>query len=292
MASLQDFSPTLQGWLRTVWYDRGTIMQEARQHGAVEGGWQVYDRYNAPGAQVAPLDRFVQFLVAAKGIVRQANQRGQGLRLASQTGREIPDDFYHFLPVPRVGGAAYRIYLHTTQPVTLRALPIVSMVVDRMQARPGIDEVKVAGPGMPAARRDTIVIYLRDEMLVPWMIRELRTSESAGFTQDPVPSGTKRVHPGISWAEQPPDTTVGDGTYLTEIWGRGRHSFGSYLAGCIFRALWSNPGSGAEFLDFVIAAFREAGIDPRKPHLFDRPAPAPLIPNAQWLAMKGIPSAQ
>lgn len=267
-------------------------MDEAHRLGPVEGAWQVYDRYNRPGAQVTPLDRFVHFLVAARGIVRRANQRGQGMRLAPQTGREIPDDFYHFLPVPRVGGAAYRVYVRTAQPVTLRALPIVSMVVDRMRDRPAIDEVKVAGPGMPAERRDTIVIYIRDEMLVPWMIRELRTSEFAGFTLDPVPSGTKRMHPGISWAEQPPDTTVGDGTFLTELWGNGRHSFGSYLAGCIFLALFGDPPSEARFLDFVIATFREAGVDPRKPHLFDRPAPAPLVPDARWLAMKGVARAE
>jgi hypothetical protein len=211
------------------------------------------------------------------------------MRLCPQTGQEIPNDFYHFLPVPRVGGAAYRIYIHTTQRVTTCALPIISMIVDLMQVRPGLDEVKVAGPGMAAARRDTIVIYIRDEMLVPWMIRQLRTSNYAGYAVDPVPSGTKRVHTGISWAEEPPLTQVGDASGLTEIYNARQHSYGSYLAGCIYRALQRNPNSQEQFLDFVILTMRAAKIEPNKSHVFDRPAPPALLPNPLWLAMKGVP---
>lgn len=262
-------------------------MREARLRGIEEGAWQIYDRYNAPGNQNAP--HFLQFMVAAKAIVRRANRRGQGMRLIPQGGQEISDDFYHFIPVPSVGGAAYRIYIHTAQPVTMRALPIISMIVDLMKVRPGLNAVKVAGPGMAAARRDTIVIYIRDEMLVPWMVRQLRTGAYAGYAVDPVPSGTKRVHTGISWAEEPPLTQYGDGSHLSEIWRTNQHSYGSYIAGCLYRALQSNPTTQAIFLDRVIIAMRDAKVEPTNPHVFDRPAPQPLVPNPLWLAMKGVP---
>lgn len=261
MADLTAFHPTLHPWLTAVWRDRVRILAAARQEGQTEGAWQVYDRYNDPTA--AATDDFATFCQELFYLTTDFPVECAGQQSGDAT------DFFHLEPpgcVVAQGKA--RVYVHTPQPVQVHAIAVARAVLGLMQVNADIVKLKVAGPGLSPARGDTVVIWLKHEFAVKWLLVRLKDPGVAAHCHGPVPPGVRPVADGLGWSLEPPRTDGDEpmAKNLTALWQSHDHSFGTYLAGCIFLALATCGPRGDKFLDAVLRYFRAAGVDPMNPH--------------------------
>jgi hypothetical protein len=268
MANITDFDPTLKGWLETIWRDRHMILMEGRTKGGDEGMWQIYDRYNVPGDRAVSDPDFLAFIQECRTIAATT-----GFVVKPQTGKEVPDDFYHFERASHrqkvTAGAVSmndRIYVHTKDPVTTHALPLAKLLLEMAKDYDGLVKLKVAGPGMPAARKDTIVIWLQHEYAIQFVLKRMKQTDFTSHYGGDTPPGIKVVVPGLGFGKEPPEIDANH-PVAQGSGGETNHSYGTYLASGIFLALRSTPHplTLEKFLDRLLAVFRDIGVDPKKP---------------------------
>jgi hypothetical protein len=258
MANYTDFQPALAGWLKKVWDQRKHIKSGAAQLGHAEGAWRVYDLYNDPG-KVAT-DAFEEF----KRCIAEFEDE-YDVQIKSQTGQDIPDDFYHMEPPDYDSSKSNsRIYVKVVEPIWLHALLVALEVLELRKKHRGFQKLKVAGPGMSPNRGDSVVVWLTDDVAVRAFLLDMVGEDFLRHYGAETLPGIKRVRPGLGWADEPPKTDPDHP--VTKVFKTTQHSFGSYLAGFIYLALnhtWSK--SEGAYLDKVLSVFAFGKIDPKNP---------------------------
>lgn len=264
MADYDSFQPNLRPWLKAVWKGRSGIAAGVRKKGRTEGAWLVYDLYNDPHNQTS--NHFKLFLECISEF-----QDEYAVSVFPQGGKVVDTDFYHMEPDGYdESKSKSRIYVSTKgqskgddtfMSQWANALCIAYKVLELRSTVTGFQKLKVTGPAMSANRHDNVVIWLTGQPAVEAFLVHMRTDEISQHFGNSTPPGTKQVMPGLAWANEPPTTSPSH--KLSTLWGSVQHSFGSYLAGCIFLGLertWNKTES--DFLDAVLKMFEMANVDP------------------------------
>jgi HopA1 effector protein family len=275
MANLEDFHLTLRPWLQSVWNKRLEILDSVTeiaeflpegQTVSRLGSDEVYSLYQ-PGEDRKKHQDFEQFTEQCVAIGKST---GIEPSIASNAS-----DWFHFKGKEWWGSESHRIYVHTKRPVNEHALPVVRLTLQALKQMDEFRSLKVAGPGMSADRKDTILVYMGSKAAVKLALAKMQTTEFTAHYESDTPAAVKQVIPGLGYAENPP--TIGEAHHIfKESGNQSGHSFGSYLASAIFWALRSVPEGNNEmsaFLDCVIAAFEFIGVNPKKPHVLSRSGP-------------------
>src|SRR5262245_1029926 len=142
------------------------------------------------------------------------------------------------------------------------ALCVAYKVLELRSTVAGFQKLKVTGPEMSANRHDNVVIWLTGQDAVQRFLPHLGKDDFTQHYGNSTPPGTKQVRAGLAWANEPPETA--NGAPLSTLWGSIQHSFGSYLAGCIYIGLekaWDKKEP--EYLDAVLKMFEMANVDPK-----------------------------
>ena len=265
MADYDAFQLNLQPWLKAVWRDKGLISAGVQQKGRNEGAWMVYDLYNDPSSQASNHFNLFKECVLEFQTEYEVTVKPQG-------SKWVADDFYHMEPKGYDSrNTKSRIYVNTKgqskgddtfMSQWANALCVAYKVLELRSSVVGFQKLKVTGPEMSAARHDNVVIWLTGQEAVERFLPHLRGEEFSQHYGNSTPPGTKQVMPGLAWANEPPETA--QGTPLTKLFGSVLHSFGSYLAGCIYLGLertWAKKES--EYLDAVLKMFEMAKVDPK-----------------------------
>jgi len=264
MAGYAAFQANLKPWIEGVWKTKIHIMQGVREKGRKEGAWRVYDLYNDPATQTAShFQLFKECIVEFKDEYK--------LTVAPQKGKWVENDFYHMEPAgydPQKDKS--RIYVNvkgqskgddTFMSQWANALCVAYKALDLSATLTGFQKLKVSGPGLSPKRHDNVVIWLTGQQAVEAYLLKMRDENFTRHFGATTPPGTKQVMPGLAWANEPPETAKGH--KLSTLWEEVQHSFGSYLAGCIFLGLeQSHEKTEPVFLDAVLAMFKMAGVDP------------------------------
>lgn len=276
MATLSDFTPALRPWLQAVWNNAAIVLGSAKKKGHTEGAWLVYDLYNPPGSVKVPDLAADLFRFRLDQYRRIYNE----IKIASQNGKNALDDFYHFDRKAKTYEPYFRIYARTKKPAHDNAIGLANQVLLLMRSYDGITKFKIAGPGMPEERADSMVIWLPHQIAVSYVLMHMKKEPFARYYKQEdhcTPYGTKQVKPGLAWAGEPPRTSSNPqhGTYnLTAVWRRDNHSFGSYVAGAIYLGLLmitndfklARERTINDFLASVLQQFRAATVDANAPH--------------------------
>lgn len=135
---------------------------------------------------------------------------------------------------------------------------IIEQVLDRPEASPGVELMRVRGRMSMEGSTDVMVVYATDEDAADRVVEVLRTYDSQypGAFVAGHPTGARQILPGIARGAEP----------------RGEHqgveSFASLRVRLTQQALAEveeQGGGRAVFQDRVLELFRAAGIDPNDP---------------------------
>lgn len=219
---------------------------------------------DAPAADVAADAAAARIAVERGGLVlwaapEEVRREGGGrcrLRVAREL-RGLAPGFYTRLGAadPPAAGFDLRLYWHLASPEA--AVALIAAVAPALDGAGVPWRAKVLSNPRAYRRADAGVLYLERSAFANGAVEAI-AGVHAGLgdrLRPAVPLLTKRLAPGLGLAEDP---------------GGGR-SFGQHrcqlLAGALERAHREGLRSEGERLAAVVAAFEEAGLDPRRPYL-------------------------
>ncbi len=300
MAEIDDFAPCLQGWIRQTWQRRNQLLNQnmGRAHAEFPNAvmQQIYTIY-APGGCDRDgelrtfLERIDQFqtLVESELSVPFAIW-AQGYSDGSVPPREIAAcSYYHFAPpdLKDHKRALYptccRLYVNTVEPISQTSVWVMEQMFrfkypqGRGRCVPGVVKGKVASPSRGGRRSEKAVVFFSDKItrtdFTQYLMHADRGRGPGPAISGAVPMGTQRVADGMAWADEPPllhEDHVMRVIARNRTNRRGRHSYGSYIASCLYLALndvgFGEMGSARQFLDQLMVRFRNAGVNPVAPH--------------------------
>ncbi|MCL8015253.1 T3SS effector HopA1 family protein [Streptomyces sp. AS02] len=187
---------------------------------------------------------------------------GEYVELALEAARPaLSPGFFYVMgsrPLPRPAGAVRRLFLHARDADA--AVVLWGLALDALESAGARYHAKVLSDPQDFPRRDAVVVYLHGDHLpgeravaaaVAPHAGTLTAAETSVFTEQPAP--------GVAAAWDPEDPRPGqDGMSF------GQHRAFALASGLIAHAL-ADGSEGRTREEYVVRAFREAGIDPLHP---------------------------
>lgn len=274
---IEKFSDSMKEWLRRIYADKAFILGQSRAsreahfpspwpptlaEQKVEIPGRIYDLYNLSSDAVSREDNLksATYIKGLDSYVKKAYQVG---------GRAGYDsDFLHYmvksvadmLDAPIIA----RIYVSFNHSNLKDARNVGNYLQRELKFKTrGIVKFKIAGPEMPNARRDSVVIWITGRG-VAVRGETAKTIQSIVKTlRDTTVYGASRILPrvgGIGFTYEPKELPAHDWKLA---WNDGRVvSFGSLISIYLARGLREASGSLDAFADKVAVLMNADGIDP------------------------------
>ncbi|MGW6909295.1 T3SS effector HopA1 family protein [Streptomyces sp. NPDC054940] len=187
---------------------------------------------------------------------------GEYVELALDAARPaLSPGFFYVMgsrPLPRPAGPVRRLFLHARDADA--AVVLWGLALDALEAVGARYHAKVLSDPQDFPRRDSVVVYLHGDhrlgeravaAAVAPHAATLTGADTSVFTEEPVP--------GVAAAWDPEDPRPGQNGMSF-----GQHRAFALASGLIAHAL-ADGSEGGTREEYVVRAFREAGIDPLHP---------------------------